>query len=111
FGLLAGVLVDRLDARRLVIGTQAARMALAAALAGVALAGVAEPWMVYVIAFGAGAVLVLDAPARQALTYRMVGRAELPNAVALNSSLFNASRALGPALGGVVIATFGTGLC
>jgi MFS family permease len=111
FGLLAGVLVDRLDARRLVLGTQVARMALAAALAGVALAGVAEPWMVYVIAFGGGTVLVLDAPARQALTYRMVGRAELPNAVALNSSLFNASRVLGPALGGVVIAAFGTGLC
>ena len=111
FGLFAGVLVDRLDARRLVIGTQIVQMALAAALAIVALAGIAAPWMVYVIAFGRGAVLVLDAPARQALTYRMVGREDLPNAVALNSSLFNASRVLGPALGGIVIAAFGTGFC
>ena len=111
FGLFAGVLVDRLDARRLVIGTQAVQMVLAAALAGVALDGIAAPWMVYVIAFGRGTALVLDAPARQALTYRMVGRGELPNAIALNSSLFNASRVLGPALGGVVIAAFGTGVC
>jgi MFS family permease len=111
FGLFAGVLVDRLDARRLVIGTQAVQMVLAAALAGVTLGGVAVPWMVYVIAFGRGTVLVLDAPARQALTYRMVGRRELPNAIALNSSLFNASRVLGPALGGVLIAAFGTGVC
>jgi MFS family permease len=111
FGLFGGVLVDRLDARRLVIGTQTLQMVLAGTLAGVALTGVASPWMVYAIAFGRGAVLVLDAPARQALTYRMVGRRDLPNAVALNSSLFNASRVLGPALGGVVIAAFGTGFC
>jgi MFS family permease len=111
FGLFAGVIVDRLDARRLVIGTQIVQMVLAAALAIVALAGLAAPWMVYAIAFGRGAVLVLDAPARQALTYRMVGRRDLPNAVALNSSLFNASRVLGPALGGIVIAAFGTGFC
>ena len=111
FGLFAGTLVNRLDARRLVIGTQIVQMLLAMALAAVALGGVAVPWMVYLIAFGRGSVLVLDAPARQALTYRMVGRDELPNAVALNSSLFNASRVVGPALGGIVIALFGTGLC
>src|SRR5256885_9298836 len=111
FGLFAGVLVDRLDARRLVIGTQAVQMVLAAALTGVALGGVAAPWMVYLIAFGRGSVLVLDAPARQALTYRMVGRRELPNAVALNSSLFNASRIVGPAMGGGIIAAAGVGFC
>jgi MFS family permease len=111
FGLFAGALVDRVDARRLVIATQVLQMLLAAALAGVALAGVVTPWMVFLTTFGRGTVLVLDAPARQALTYRMVGRAELPNAIALNSSLFNASRVLGPALGGVMIALAGTGLC
>ncbi|MGI8422454.1 MAG: MFS transporter, partial [Gaiellaceae bacterium] len=111
FGLFAGVLVDRLDARRIVIGTQAAQMVLAFALAGIALGGVAVPWMVYAIAFLRGSVLVLDVPSRQALTYRMVGRDELPNAIALNSSLFNASRVIGPALGGVVIALAGTGFC
>lgn len=110
-GLFAGVIVDRLDARRTVIGTQAASMVLASAMAGLALAGIARPWHVYAIAALMGAVQVLDAPARQALTYRMVGRRELPNAIALNSSLFNASRIFGPALGGVIIAAAGVGFC
>ena len=110
-GLFAGVVVDRLDARRTVVWTQAAQMALASVLAALALAGVAQPWHVYVIAALNGALLVLDAPARQALTYRMVGPAELPNAVALNSSLFNAARIFGPAVGGVLIAAVGVGWC
>ncbi len=111
FGLFAGVVVDRFDNRKLIIGTQAVQMVLAAALATIALGGVAVPWMVYVIAFMRGTVLVLDVPARQSLTYRMVGPAELPNAIALNSSLFNASRVIGPALGGLVIAAIGLGFC
>jgi len=111
FGLFAGVVVDRLDARRTVLVTQATSMLLASALAAIALAGVARPWHVYAIAALQGCVQVLDAPARQALTYRMVGRRELPNAVALNSSLFNASRILGPAAGGAIIAVAGVGFC
>ncbi|HVN61938.1 MAG TPA: MFS transporter, partial [Gaiellaceae bacterium] len=111
FGLFGGVIVDRFDNRKLIIGTQAVQMALAAALATIALGGVAVPWMVYVIAFMRGTVLVLDVPARQSFTYRMVGPAELPNAIALNSSLFNASRVIGPALGGLVIAAIGLGFC
>jgi MFS family permease len=110
-GLFAGVVVDRLDARRTVVATQAASMGLASALAAIALAGVVRPWHVYAIAALQGCVQVLDAPSRQALTYRMVGRHELPNAVALNSSLFNASRVLGPALGGGIIAAAGVGFC
>ncbi len=111
FGLFAGVIVDRFDNRKLIMGTQAIQMVLAAVLATIALGGVAVPWMVYVIAFIRGTVLVLDVPARQSFTYRMVGPAELPNAIALNSSLFNASRVIGPALGGLVIAAFGLGFC
>ena len=61
-------------------------------------------WEVYLLTGLRGTVLVLDAPARQALTYQMVGREELPNAVALNSSLFNAARVVGPAVGGLVVA-------
>ena len=110
-GLFAGVVVDRLDAWRTVIWTQAGQMALAAALAALAIAGLADPWHVYAIAAVNGALLVLDAPARQALTYRMVGGLDLPNAVALNSSLFNAARIFGPAVGGVVIAAVGVGWC
>ncbi len=56
-------------------------------------------------------MLVLDAPSRQALTYQMVGRDELPNAVALNSSLFNAARVVGPAVGGLIVAIAGPGAC
>jgi MFS family permease len=111
FGLFGGVITDRLDARRLVIGTQAAQVVTGAALAWIALAGIAQPWMLYLIAFLNGLVLVLDVPSRQQLTYRMVGPATLPNAIALNSSLFNASRIFGPALAGVVLGFGGAGVC
>ena len=67
--------------------------------------------MLYVIAFAAGLVLVLDVPSRQQLTYRMVGREALPNAIALNSSLFNASRIFGPAAAGIVYGFGGAGVC
>lgn len=111
FGLFAGVLVDRFDARRIVIGTQAASMLLAVALAVPTLMEDASPWLVYLLAGLRGAVLVLDAPSRQALTFQMVGPRELPNAVALNSSLFNGARVTGPALGGAVVALAGAGFC
>ena len=110
-GLFAGVFADRLDPRRLVMGTQAAAMAVAAALAALTLFGDPQLWQVYALAVLRGIVLVFDAPARQALTYQMVGPAELPNAVALNSSLFNAARVVGPAAGGVIVAVFGAGIC
>jgi len=111
FGLFSGVITDRLDPRRLVIATQAASMVLASVLAALTLLGDIATWQVYVLAVLRGSVLVFDAPARQALTYQMVGPAELPNAVALNSSLFNGARVAGPAAGGVVVALFGPGLC
>lgn len=111
FGLFAGVLTDRLDARRTVIGTQALQLVTAIALSWIALASVAQPWMLYAIAFANGMVLVLDVPSRQQLTYRMVGRESLPNAIALNSSLFNASRIFGPAVAGIVYGFAGAGVC
>ena len=110
FGLFAGVLADRLDARRTVIGTQTALLISASALAWIALGGFAEPWMLYTIGFISGTVLVLDVPSRQQLTYRMVGREDLPNAIALNSTLFNASRIFGPAIAGIVLVA-GAGVC
>jgi MFS family permease len=109
FGLMAGVIVDRLDTWRTVVVTQAIRMVIASTLAGIVLAGVVQVWMVYVLAVLTGIVLVLDAPSRQQLTFKMVGRDELPNAVALNSSLFNAARIVGPGIGGLLIAAFGVG--
>ena len=111
FGLVAGVVVDRFDSRRLLVLTQGTAMLVSAALAVVTLAGVATLPVVYALAAIGGMILVVDAPARQTLTYQMVGPAELQNAVALNSGLFNGSRVIGPAIAGLLIAVVGTGLC
>jgi MFS family permease len=111
FGLVAGVVADRVDSRRLVMGTQAAAMVVSVALAVVTLTGTATLPLVYVLAALGGITLAFDAPGRQSLTYQMVGPGELPNAVALNAGLFNGSRVIGPAIAGVVIAAAGTGIC
>ena len=111
FGLFAGVVADRIDNRKLVIATQATSMVFSAILAAIALTGTATLWLVYVLAVLSGTALVFDAPGRHALTFQLVGRKELPNAVALNTSLFNASRVIGPAVAGVLIGLFGVGVC
>jgi MFS family permease len=103
--------VDRLDAWRTVVSTQFTQMLLASTIAAMALLGVARPWHVYVIAALMGLVQVLDAPSRQSLTFRMVGPLELPNAISLNSGVFNGARIFGPALAGVLIAAAGAGVC
>jgi MFS family permease len=110
-GLVAGVLVDRFEIRRLVMATQAAAMLVSILLAALTLTGHATLPLVYVLASLGGVALAFDAPGRQALTFQMVGPQELPNAVALNAGLFNASRIIGPALAGAVIAAVGTGAC
>src|SRR5262245_54851475 len=106
FGLFSGLIADRFDNRRVLILTQAGSMLVAAALAVLALAGSAPLAVVYVLAVLGGTFVVFDAPNRHALTVQLVGRNELPNAIALNASLFNAARVVGPALGGVLIAAF-----
>ena len=111
FGLLAGVVADRVDSRRLVMATQGAQLLVSIALAVVTLTGTATLPVVYVLAALGGLTLAFDAPARQSLTYEMVGPRSLPNAVALNAGLFNGSRVIGPAIAGVVIAGFGVGVC
>jgi MFS family permease len=111
FGLFSGALADRFDNRRVVIVTQASSMVVAAGLAVLAFSGVDQIWPYFVLAFLGGSALVFDAPNRHALTFQLVGRDELPNAVALNSSLFNAGRVVGPAIGGVLIAAFGVSWC
>ena len=111
FGLVAGVVADRIESRKLVMATQAAAMAISIALAVVTLTDTATLPLVYVLAALGGIALAFDAPGRQSLTFQMVGRRELPNAVALNSGLFNGSRVIGPAIAGLVIAAVGTGIC
>jgi MFS family permease len=111
FGLFAGVLADRFDNRRLVIVAQTSSMVVSIALAALAFTGRAELWQAYLLAFLGGAALVFDHPGRQSLTFQMVGRSELPNAVALNAALFNAARVVGPSVAGIVIATSSVGVC
>ena len=111
FTLFAGVFADRFDNRRALISTNGAAMAVAGALAGLTLAGAASLPAIYALAFIGGAVAVFNAPNRLALTFQLVGRDELANAIALNSSLFSLSRVIGPAVGGVVIAAAGAGVC
>lgn len=111
FGLFGGVVTDRIDARKAVVWTQALSMVVAAAMAGVAFGGMATPVVIYALSFLRGLVLVLDGPSRQSLTYEMVGREDLANAVALNSSIFNASRIVGPGIGGLLIASVGVSWC
>jgi MFS family permease len=111
FGLHSGVLADRFDNRRTVIVTQTSSLIVACGLAALAFSDVQVVWPYFVLAFLGGAALVFDAPNRHALTFQLVGRDELTNAVALNSSLFNAGRIVGPAVGGVLIAAVGVGWC
>jgi MFS family permease len=107
FGLWGGVLADRFDKRRILLRTQTVMAGLAVALWILTLSGAAQLWMIYVITFLAGMTTVIDNPARQSFVTEMVGRDLLPNAVSLNSAVFNASRIVGPALAGVIIATIG----
>jgi MFS family permease len=111
FGLYAGVIADRFDNRRLVMATQAGQMAVSVALTALAFSGWENLTAVYALAFLGGSALVLDAPGRQSLTFQMVGRDELPNAIALNTGLFNGARIIGPAIAGVIIGLGGTGVC
>jgi MFS family permease len=111
FGAWAGVLVDRLDKRRVLIGTATAAGGLALVLGAVAAFGIAQVWMVYLLAFGLGVVTALDNPARRAFVPEMVPKADVANAVGLNSTVFTASRVIGPAVAGLVIATLGVEWC
>lgn len=108
---VGGMIADRVDKRRLLIATQTAAGLLSLALGLLVLGAHVELWMVYAIAAGFGLITAIDNPARQTFVSEMVGPDHLTNAVTLNSVMVNAARALGPALGGVLIATLGIGQC
>ncbi|TMQ90801.1 MFS transporter [Actinomadura soli] len=109
FGLWGGVIADRYPKRRVLMLAQASMGVLALVLGLLAVTGVAQVWHVYVLAFGLGLATVVDNPTRQSFVVEMVGRRDLPNAIALNSASFNGARLLGPAVAGVLIALIGTG--
>jgi MFS family permease len=104
-----GFAADRLDRRKLLIGTQAAMGALALVLGVLTIAGLIQLWHVLVLAFLQGCVTAFDAPARHTFVAELVGDADLANAVALNSTSFNAGRMIGPAIAGALIAIVGSG--
>lgn len=111
FGLFGGAITDRLDQRTTLIATQVGLAICSAGMAALTLAHVVVLWEAYAIAAARGLILVLNNPSRQAFIVQMVGREELPNAIALNSSVANATRIIGPGIGGLLIAAFGVGIC
>jgi MFS family permease len=107
-GPLAGVFVDRLDRRRVLLFTNSVAGLQAVAMLVVVAAGVAQPWHLVLGNLVLGVVSACDAPARQSILIELVGgRRDLANAIALNSSMMNAARFVGPLVGGALIATFG----
>lgn len=110
-GLFGGLVTDRFDRRRLVLATQSLLAIQAVALSALTLTGVVQVWMVLALAALLGCIHAFDMSARQAFLLDMAGREDLGNAIALNSSLFNGTRILGPALAGWVVARWGEGAC
>ncbi len=110
-GAWGGLVADRVDKRRLLIGTQTALGILALILGLVTVTGIVRVWMVFALALALGIVTMLDNPARRAFVFEMVGPEHVPNAVGLSSGVFTLSRVVGPALAGVLIAVVGVGVC
>lgn len=106
-----GIVADRWNRQKVVIGTQTASMILAFILAVLTLARVVQVWHIFVLAALLGVVNAFDIPGRQAFLVDMVGKEDLMNAIALNSSMFNGARILGPAVAGILVAKIGEGWC
>ena len=110
-GPFGGLVADRADKRSLLFATQSAGALLALVLGALVVTDTVVLWHVYLLAGLLGVVNLFDNPARQTFMIEMVGRDDLPNAVSLNASVMNASRVVGPAIGGVIITVFGLGIC
>src|SRR5215212_9183661 len=106
-----GVVADARGRHPILLATQTLSMLLALALAAVTLAGHVQVWHVFAIAALVGVVNAFDIPARQAFIADMVGRDDLVNAIALNSSMFDGARIVGPAIAGALVASIGEGWC
>jgi len=109
--IFGGVMADRLNRRSVLVGTQAASMVQAALLAWLTLAGHVQVWQIMVLAAFLGVVNAVDIPTRQSFIVELVGKEDLHNAIALNSSMFNSARILGPSIAGVLLAAVGEGWC
>jgi MFS family permease len=110
-GAWAGALVDRVDVRRLLLITNAIFVVLAVGQAALVAAGAVELWMLFALSFANGVVLAIDQPARQVYVFELVGATRLASAIGLYEVILNASRAIGPAVGGLLLATAGVAAC
>ncbi len=108
FAFVAGAIADRLPKRRVIIGTQTALMGQAFVLAALVWAGVVQYWHVAILATCYGLANTLDMPTRQAFVVEMASKEDLPNAIAMNSAMFNGARMVGPAIAGFVVDRYGT---
>src|SRR6476661_642602 len=108
---LGGTIADHYNRRNILVITQSCQMAIALALAGLTLTHVITVWQIMALATLGGIVNAFDIPARQAFVVDMVSRQDLVNAIALNSSMFNGARVIGPAAAGIVVAAIGEGWC
>jgi MFS family permease len=107
FGLYGGVIADRFDRCRLLILTQSAQALLAAAIGLLVVKGMIKVWMIWAIAVSLGLIMCIDKPALQGFVKDLVGEADLPNAVALNNAVISSGRMIGPAISGLLIASYG----
>jgi MFS family permease len=108
---LGGITADRMNRQRLVIATQISSMILAGVLAWLTLSGRVQVWHIFLLAGLLGVVNAFDIPGRQSFLVDMVGKEDLMNAIALNSSMFNGARVIGPAIAGILVARIGEGWC
>ena len=108
---VGGMVADRVNRHRVVIATQVVSMVLALVLAALTLTHTVKVWHIFVLAALLGVVNAFDIPARQSFLVDMVGRDDLMNAIALNSSMFNGARVVGPAIAGILVAKIGEGWC
>jgi MFS family permease len=110
-GPVAGILADRTSRRKIVITTQSLMMIQAFLIAALTLSQVIQVWQVFSLALFLGICNAFDVPARQSFFVDMVGNEDLMNAIALNSSMFNVARSIGPAVAGILVAALGEGMC
>jgi MFS family permease len=111
FAPIGGIVADRSNRRHVVIGTQVASMLLALVLAALTLTHRIQVWHIFVLAALLGVVNAFDIPGRQSFLVDLVGKEDLMNAIALNSSMFNGARVIGPAVAGILVAKLGEGWC
>jgi len=111
FAPVGGIAADRFNRRHIVIATQVSAMVLAFFLAALTLSHRVQVWHVFVLASLLGVVNAFDIPGRQSFLVDMVGKEDLMNAIALNSSMFNGARVIGPAVAGILVAKIGEGWC